>query len=275
MTAFRSALYDAVVVHQRHRPVTHELRYKVAYALIDIDELADLSGALKLFSYNRFNLFSLHDRDHGPGDGTPIADHVRRTIANAGMDGEIAHVSLLCLPRMFGHVFNPLSIYYAYDHGGRLRLVLYEVNNTFGERKTYVLPVRAPESGSPATGPIRQNCAKRLYVSPFNDAHGRYDFRINEPAERVRVGIALSNEAGGILDAHLVGARRPLDNGELAKTTLRYPALSWKVVAGIHWEALKLYLKGLRLVPRPPGPDVPVTYLPTSGELAGKLDHTA
>lgn len=274
MTGFRSALYDCVVVHQRHRPVTHELRYKVAYALVDIDELADLSGALKLFSYNRFNLFSLHDRDHGPGDGTPIADHVRRTIANAGMAGEIDRISLLCLPRMLGHVFNPLSIYYAYDRDDRLRLVLYEVNNTFGERKTYVLPVEAPETGS-----IRQNCAKRLYVSPFNDAHGRYDFRINAPADRVRVGVALSNQAGSLLDAHLVGARRPLDDGELAKTALRYPALSWKVVAGIHWEALKLYLKGLRLVPRPPGPDVPVSYLPTSGELAGKmagkLDHTA
>jgi len=274
MTAFRSALYDCVVVHRRHRPVTHELRYKVAYALVDIDELADLSGGLKLFSYNRFNLFSLHDRDHGPGDGTPIADHVRRTIANAGMADEIKQISLLCLPRMLGHVFNPLSIYYAHDRDGRVRLVLYEVNNTFGERKTYVLPVDDPEAG-----PIRQNCAKRLYVSPFNDAHGRYDFRINAPADRVRVGVALSNKAGGLLDAHLVGARRPLDDGELAKTVLRYPALSWKVVAGIHWEALKLYLKGLRLVPRPPGPDVPVSYLPTSGEMAGKLagkmDHTA
>jgi len=260
MTA--SALYDAVVVHRRLRPVIHELRYKLAYALIDVAEIDGLSRRLRLFSRNRFNLFSLYDQDFGPGDGTPIADHVERTIANAGLAGEIDRVQLLCLPRLLGYAFNPLSVYYAFGMDDSLRLVIYEVSNTFGERKTYVLPVEAPDAG-----PIRQNCAKRLYVSPFNDAAGRYDFRLNEPGERIRVGVSLSNAGGGILDAHLIGARRPLTDRGLARIALRHPLMTWKVIGGIHWEALKLYLKGLRPVPRPPGPDVPVTYLSTPAEL--------
>ncbi|WP_436643424.1 DUF1365 domain-containing protein [Microbaculum sp. FT89] len=262
MTGFRSSLYDAVVVHRRVRPVGHELRYKLTYALIDIDEIGDLDARLRLFSYNRFNLFSLHDRDHGAGDGTPLRRYVDRVIARAGLSEEVASIRLLCLPRLAGYVFNPLSIYYGLDRGGALRLVVYEVSNTFGERKTYVLPVAARDAR-----PVRQNCAKRFYVSPFNDAGGRYDFRILPPGERVRVGVSLSNQTGAVLDAHLVGARRPLDDHELARTLWRHPALTWKVTAGIHWEALKLYLKGLRTVPRPPAPDVPVTYLPTAFEM--------
>jgi DUF1365 family protein len=249
-------------VHRRLRPVTHELRYRLTYALLDLDELTGLSAELKLFSYNRPGLFSLNDRDHGPGDGTPIRTHAERIVAKAGMSGEIDRVSLLCLPRFAGYVFNPLSVYYACASDGSPRLVIYEVSNTFGERKTYVLPVEAPK-----TGPIRQNCAKRLYVSPFNEAAGRYDFRIIAPGERVRVGVSLANEGGCILDAHLVGARRNLSDRELARTAWQHPALTWKVIAGIHWEALKLYLKGLRPIPRPPAPDVPVSYLPTPLEL--------
>jgi len=263
MNAVRSSLYDAVVVHRRLRPVTHELRYKLTYALIDVDEIPELDARLKLFSHNRFNLFSLYDRDHGAGDGMPVADYARRVVANAGMTGEIDRVQLLCLPRMLGYAFNPLSVYYCLGRDGDLKLVVYEVSNTFGERKTYVLPVE--KAGAT---PLRQNCAKRFYVSPFNDGSGRYDFRIIAPGERVRVGVSLSNETGGILDAHLVGARRELSDRALAKTFLRHPALTWKVIAGIHWEALKLYLKGLRPMPRPPAPDVPVTYLPTAVELA-------
>jgi len=262
MTEFRSCLYDAIVVHCRHRPVTHELRYKVTYGLFDLDEVPQLDRDLNLFSHNRFNLFSLHDRDHGPRDGLGLKAYADRVIANAGMTGEIDRVQLLCLPRMVGYVFNPLSIYYGLASDGSLRLVTYEVSNTFGESKTYVLPV---EPGS--TGTARQNCAKRFYVSPFNDAAGRYDFRIMPPAERVRVGVSLSNQGGGILDAHLVGARRPLSDRELARTAWTHPALTWKVIGGIHWEALKLYLKGLRPTRRPPAPDVPVTYLPTAVEM--------
>ncbi|MEJ8572412.1 DUF1365 domain-containing protein [Microbaculum marinum] len=264
MTAFSSSLYDAVVVHRRLRPVVHELRYRLTYALLDLDELPELSGAFRLFSYNRLNLFSLHDRDHGPGDGTPLRRHVDRIVAKAGLAGEIRRISLLCLPRFAGYVFNPLSIYYAFGSGDEPRLVIYEVSNTFGERKTYVLPVEPP-----ASGPIRQNCAKRFYVSPFNDTRGRYDFRIAVPDERVRAGVSLSDAGGGILDAHLVGARREISDRQLAVTAWRHPALTWKVIGGIHWEALKLYLKGLRPVPRPPAPDVPVSYLPTPLELEG------
>lgn len=246
MTDAPAALYDAIVVHRRLHPVDHELRYALTYALVDIARLGELDRRFRLFSYNRFNLFSIRDRDHGPGDGTPLAEHAARLTAAAGVSGEVARVELLCLPRMLGYVFNPLSVYFCYGRAGDIRLILYEVSNTFGERKTYVVPAAAEP-----TGPIRQTADKRLYVSPFNHADGRYDFTIAPPGERVRVGVALSRQGQPVLTAHLVGRRRPFDDRGLAQTLLRHPTLTWKVIAGIHWEALKLWGKGLRPVPRP------------------------
>jgi len=241
-----AALYDVIVVHRRLHPIDHELRYALTYALVDIARLHELDRRSRLFSYNRFNLFSIRDRDHGPGDGTPLAEHAARLAAAAGLAGEIARVELLCLPRMLGYVFNPLSVYFCYARSGEVRLILYEVSNTFGERKTYVVP-----AGPAPTGPIRQVADKRLYVSPFNHADGRYDFTIAPPGDRVRVGVALSRRRQPILTAHLVGRRRPFDDRSLVRTLARHPALTWKVTAGIHWEALKLWRKGLRMVPRP------------------------
>ena len=241
-----AALYDVIVVHRRLRPVEHDQRYALPDALVDVARLDELDRAARLFSYNRFNLFSIRDRDHGPGDGTPLAEHVARLTDAAGLAGEVTRVELLCLPRMLGYVFNPLSVYFCYGRGGEVRLILYEVSNTFGERKTYVVPASPGQDGA-----IRQAAGKRLYVSPFNHPDGRYDFTIAPPGERVRVGVALSRERQAVLSAHLVGRRRPFDDHGLARTFARHPALTWKVIGGIHWEALKLWRKGLRPVPRP------------------------
>ena len=175
MSGMRTCLYEGEVVHRRLAPVTHELRYRVYNFFADVDELPDLARRLKLFSYNRFNLFSIDDRKHGPGDGTPIHEFVWSLVRAAGKAEEVKRIFMFCYPRVLGYVFNPLTVYYGVDASDRLCLMIYEVNNTFGERHSYVIPV--DESGT-------QSCDKKFYVSPFNPVEGHYEFRLQPPGDR-------------------------------------------------------------------------------------------
>ena len=168
MSGMQTCLYEGEVVHRRLAPVSHELRYRVYNFFADVDELPDLARRLKLFSYNRFNLFSIDDRKHGPGDGTPIHEFVWSLVRAAGKDDTVKRIFMFCYPRVLGYVFNPLTVYYGVDAADRLCLMIYEVNNTFGERHSYVIPV--DESGT-------QSCDKKFYVSPFNPVEGHYEFR--------------------------------------------------------------------------------------------------
>ena len=171
MSEWHSALYFGEVMHQRVRPRRHRLRYRVFFLFADLDELGSLSRRLRLFSYNKFNLFSFLDRDHGPSDGSSLRHWVERHLAEAGIDLEGGPIRLLCFPRVLGYVFNPLTVYFCYRRGGEIAAVLYEVNNTFGERHTYLVPVDADGSG-----PLSHHCEKNLYVSPFNAVEGGVQF---------------------------------------------------------------------------------------------------
>ena len=169
----RSAIYVGDVVHQRLTPKRHRLRHHVYWMLADLDELDELDRHLRLFSYNAFNLISLHDEDHGEGSRRPLAEQMRAHAAAAGIaNPEQLSVRLLCMPRIAGYDFNPLSVYYCIDRGETLRAMIYEVNNTFGGRHTYVIPAGTPagdEAAQEANGEagLRQTCDKRFYVSPF------------------------------------------------------------------------------------------------------------
>lgn len=249
-----SAIYEGTVVHARVRPIRHRLAYKVFTVLLDCDGLERLDRRLRLFSCNRFNLFSLYDRDHG--DGSPISGYLRRVAAEAGLAGTVSRFAMLCYPRILGYAFNPLTVYFGLDAQGRVRLLVYEVNNTFGERKTYVLPVEAGESGL-----IAQNCRKSFYVSPFNAVEGDYSFRVTPPGEDLTVGVALKNDKGPLLRAHFRGRRSDLSDAGLLRALGRTGWMTVKVIAGIHYEAARLWLKGLRTVSRPPPPEKPITYV--------------
>jgi hypothetical protein len=163
-------------------------------------------------------------------------------------------VKLLCFPRVLGYVFNPLSIYFCHDPAGSLRAILYEVSNTFGQRHSYLLPVADGRAG-----PVRQHCRKEFYVSPFIAMDCRYDFRIEPPEALVSVVIRQSDGEGPMLTAAFAGERRPLDDSALARAFLAYPLMTLKVIAGIHWEALKLWRKGLPILERPAPPREAVT----------------
>ncbi|HYN39789.1 MAG TPA: DUF1365 domain-containing protein [Rhodospirillales bacterium] len=258
MSGLRSCLYAGTVVHQRMRPKKHRLRYRVFSALLDLDELPVIDRQLQLFGHNRRAIYSFHDRDHGPGADRPLRSWVEGELAKAGIDLAGGAIRLLCYPRIAGYVFNPLSVYFCHEPGGGLRALLYEVNNTFGERHTYLIPVDADEDDAV----VRQECDKAFYVSPFLAVAGRYRFRVTPPGELLSVGILQTAEDGApLLHAQFDAARMPLDDRTLRQCFLRYPLLTLKVIGGIHIEALRLWWKGVPLIRRPPPPAQPVTIV--------------
>ncbi|MGH7089323.1 MAG: DUF1365 domain-containing protein [Stellaceae bacterium] len=248
-----SALYFGTVTHQRLRPVKHELRYRVFSMLLDLDELPRLAKTLRLLSHNRFNLYSLYDRDHGARADRPLRAQVEAQLARAGLDDGSGNIRLLCFPRMLGYVFNPLSIYFCHRADGALRAILYEVSNTFGQHHSYLIPVKGEAQ------PIRQSCDKGFYVSPFMEMESRYEFRLAAPEERLAVYIRQSDPQGPILHASLEGRRAILSDANLARAFVRYPLMTVKVIAGIHWEALRLWRKGVTFHRRPAPPLESVT----------------
>lgn len=253
----QSALYVGSVMHRRMAPGRHRLRYRAFWLLIDLDEPDAIARRLRLYSHNRFNLFSFHDADHGSGKAEPPRAYVERTLAQNGIGGAIGRITLLCMPRMLGYVFNPLSIYFCYRPDGTLAALLYEVRNTFGQMHSYLMPVT---DSSPL---VHQRCAKAFYVSPFLDMDMTYDFCVAQPAERVSAVVAALDRHGPVLVASLAGKRRPLSDRVLAHVFLTHPLLTFKVIGAIHWEALKIWWKGMRLYPRPPAPRNSVTAIAT------------
>lgn len=247
-----AVLYRGTVMHARLKPLGHRFAYRVANLLVDLDRLAEADRASVLFSVGRFNLFSFHERDHGPRDGAPLRAHVDRLLADGGVERP-ARVLLLCYPRVLGYVFNPLSTYFAYDAADRLTGVIYEVSNTFGESHSYVAAVEAGQLG-PAG--LRQTRAKRFFVSPFMPMEQRYHFRILPPGRSLRLRILEADREGPTLSATFSGEAAPLATATLARVFAAMPFHTLKVVAGIHWEAAKLWMKGAPYFTRgrPPEP---------------------
>ncbi|WP_297493772.1 DUF1365 domain-containing protein [Acidocella sp.] len=253
-----SALYHASVTHGRFTPKLHRLKYRIFTLLLDLTALDEEAAQLRLFSRNRFNLFSFHDRDYGDGNGDPAA-WARAQMREAGLNPEGSRISLLTMPRVLGYGFNPISVYFCHDSAGALSAILYEVNNTFGQRHGYFFTVSARPDGT-----LHQHCAKKLYVSPFMDMAMHYDFAVQPPADTLRLRILAGNAQGTVLAAGLSGRRAALTDATLLRAAFTYPFLTLKVMAGIHWEALRLWLKGMRVLPRPAPGAAAVSFAPES-----------
>jgi len=254
-----SALYVGSVMHRRLKPSAHRLRYRMYWMLFDLDELDALSRRLRLFSNRRFNLFGVRNSDHGDGSDTSLRTQAEAHLVAAGIDPTGGSIRMLCMPRILGYVFNPITVYFCDDSADRLSAVIYEVHNTFHQRHSYLIKV----DGS-CEEVISQHCAKALYVSPFIGMDIDYAFRLSRPTDSIGLAISASDSEGPVLFAALAGKRRVLTDGALLRVFLTHPLLTVKVISAIHWDALKLWLKGVRLVPRPPAPQ-PITIVESRG----------
>ncbi len=246
-----ASLYFGEVMHARLKPMGHRFSYRVMSLLIDLDRLDEADRQSALFGVNRAALYSFHEADHGPRDGSSLRAYAERCAADHGIDLGGGRIELLCYPRLLGYGFNPLSVYFCHHRSGELALVIYEVRNTFGEIHPYVLPVRPGELS--AAG-LRQQQDKLFYVSPFVPMEMRYQFRVLPPSDTVKLRILETDSEGPLLAATFHGCRRKLGSGALLRSALALPLMTFKIMAAIHWEALRLWLKGARLQPRPQAP---------------------
>lgn len=258
MTA-AATIYTGEVVHKRLRPKPHALAYGVFSLLLDLDRLTETDAASRLFSVNRFNLLAYFDRDHGPGDGTALSSHARDLFARAGIDTTASRILLLAYPRVLGYVFNPLSVVYAVAADDTLQGLIYEVNNTWGERRSYVVAAGAVHGRVYA-----QAARKDLHVSPFAAATGRYGFRVIAPGDDILVGVLLSDDDGALLRTHFKAVAEPWSDRKLAGLLLRYPLLTLKIIGAIHIEAFRLWWKGVPLTAGASRPGYAVTFVTNS-----------
>ena len=235
-----SKIYTGKVIHRRFKPKEHYFKYSVFSLLIDLDELEDIQKEISIFSYNKFNIISFFDKDHGERDGSSLKNWVYSNIKTLGIEEEVK-IKLLCYPRIFGYVFNPLSIFFVYDKSSKLIAILYEVKNTFGEQHTYVFKTNDEKV-------IQNSCKKKFYVSPFIEMNCDYSFKILKPEEQLSVVINQSDEEGKLLFASQDGIAQEFNNKNLIISFLSHPLMSFKVIAAIHYEAFKLWIKRIKLV---------------------------
>jgi DUF1365 family protein len=253
--AMNSALYVGSVAHRRLRPTAHRLRYRVFSLLIDLDELPALEKTLRLFSIGRFTLFGFCPQDYLFAKSGDLRGEVEAILRGAGMAVDGGAIRLLTMPRILGYGFNPLSIFFCHRADGALQAILYEVNNTFGQRHCYLFPADGDRRV------LAHACSKEFYVSPFLPMDAAYAFRIKPPDEAYSISISVADEDGDMLVATQHLKRRTLDDRGLAGVFLTHPLLTLKVIAGIHYEALLIWLKGVGLQLRPPPPERPVTVV--------------
>ena len=236
-----SSIYNGTVIHKRFKPKIHFFKYKVFSLLLDLSDLNRLDKDISFFSYNTFNLISFFDKDHGERDGSSLFEWVKKSLAENNINSENIKIKLLCYPRIFGYVFNPLSVFFVYDNQENLISILYEVKNTFGEQHTYIFKVENNNL-------LQHNCSKKFHVSPFIEMNCNYFFKILKPAEKISVIIDQYQLDDKILFASQDGRRVDFNSKELLKSYIKHPLMTFKIISAIHFEAFKLWAKGIRFV---------------------------
>ena len=237
-----SCIYNGNVIHKRFKPKEHFFKYKVFSLFLDLSELNELDDKLNFFSLNKFNLISFYEVDHGNRDGSSLLDWVKNNLSNNNVSTVNIRVKLLCYPRILGYVFNPLSVFFVYDQNENLISILYEVKNTFGEQHTYFFKVENQNKL------IQNNCSKKFHVSPFIEMNCNYFFKILNPAQKLSVIIDQYDQKGKILFASQDGERSDLTSKNLMKSYLKHPLMTFKIISAIHFEAFKLWMKGIKFI---------------------------
>lgn len=239
-----TVLHAGHVSHVRHTPFRHRFSYRLWMLSVDLDQ----PQQSRLFRRNQAGLVSLHDRDHGPRDGTALRPWAEAQLHENGLGDCADRIRLMAIPRVLGYAFNPIAFYLCHDAAGRLGAVIHQVKNTFGGQTTYVLPVED-------TRTIRQSAPKHMHVSPFFDMQGGYRFAFSDPAGTdFRLSIRYGTDATPRMTATMRLHPTPLGDARLLRLLLAMPLMPLKVFAAIHWEALRLLWRGARLhaIPKPP-----------------------
>ena len=237
-----SYIYTGTVIHKRFKPKIHTFNYKVFSLLIDLSEIDLLHKTLRLFSYNKFNIISFFNKDHGPRDGSSLKNWVLDNLKKNDIESDDVKIKLLCYPRIFGYVFNPLSVFYIYDKNSDLIAILYEVKNTFGEQHSYIFKTKKEQNL------IQHVCKKKFHVSPFIEMNCIYFFRLLKPGNKISVIIDVQDSEGKILFASQDGVKSELNNNNLFKSYLKHPLMTFKIIIAIHFEAFKLWTKGIKFI---------------------------
>ena len=238
-----SWIYNGKVFHKRFKPKIHFFKYKVFSLLLDLDEIDTIDNNINIFSHNNFNLISFYDRDHGERDGSSVREWVKKKLKSNNIECENIKIKLLCYPRILGYVFNPLSIFFVYDNNSSLVSILYEVKNTFGEQHTYVFKTEDEKV-------IINDCSKKFHVSPFIEMECHYYFRVLKPSDKISVIIDQKDKDGKLLYASQDGKAPELNEKNLLTSYISHPLMTFKIIAAIHYEALKLWLKGIKIIKR-------------------------
>lgn len=243
-------LYVGHVMHLRLRPKRHQFRYSVFSLWLDVDRLDQTASRLKRFAVDRFALFAFYRRDHGRRDGSDLRPWVEEQLAAAGLVRDArdrpGRIMLLSFPRVLGYAFNPLSVYYCYDAHDRLRHIVYEVKNTFGDQHPYAVAANADDDGL-----SRHDRLKEFFVSPFIDMEKTYRFTTASPSDRLSLRIKETDDVGDYLIATWNGDAEPLTDRALLRRFVSHPLMTLRVILGIHWEALRLAIKGVRFLGHP------------------------
>ncbi|MDQ8038224.1 MAG: DUF1365 domain-containing protein [Pedobacter sp.] len=243
----RPWLYRGAVSHQRLLPKEHVFSYPAFFICFPLQEKLQLRS--RFFGLNRFNLFSFHDADHGDGQDAEV--WIRQLLATEKIDSVNGDIHLLCLPRMLGFVFNPVSFWFCHDRAGALQAILCEVKNTFGERHCYLLQTK---DGQPIRPDTELQSRKVFHVSPFFPVTGEYRFRFEYQEGRCSARINYEENGQLMLRTALAGKAQTLSDGHLVRL---FFSLGWStllVVIRIHWQALRLWLKGIPFHRKPSPP---------------------
>lgn len=252
--ALSNGLFISKVAHARHRPKHNSFWYGVYYLAFPLGEMKRLEECA-LLSVNRGNLFSFHEKDHAT-DGLQVQAWARKILSDWQVPQANGPIVLVTLPRLFGYVFNPVSFYFCLDETGGLRAVISEVHNTFGDKHSYIC---FHDDRRAITQDDFMKADKQLHVSPFIKVEGHYVFRFSYGEEKLGVWIDHHDGDGVLLTTSIIGKRQPLTTANLLKAFFRYPLVTFKVIALIHYQALRLWTKGVKYIKRPPAPKTEIS----------------